>query len=38
MYYFRIFNPILQGKKFDTDGKYIRHYVPELNALPEKNI
>jgi len=34
--YFRIFNPILQGKKFDTDGKYIRHYVPELNALPEK--
>ena len=34
--YFRIFNPILQGKKFDTDGKYIRHYVPELNSLPEK--
>ena len=34
--YFRIFNPILQGKKFDADGKYIRHYVPELNSLPEK--
>ena len=34
--YFRIFNPILQGKKFDTDGKYIRYYVPELNSLPEK--
>ena len=34
--YFRIFNPILQGKKFDTDGKYIRYYVPELNSLPKK--
>ena len=34
--YFRIFNPILQGKKFDTAGKYIRHYIPELNSLSDK--
>ena len=36
--YFRIFNPILQGKKFDTNGKYIRHYVPELNSLSDKDL
>ena len=34
--YFRIFNPILQGKKFDSDGHYIRQYVPELSNLPNK--
>ncbi|QOJ15048.1 MAG: deoxyribodipyrimidine photo-lyase [Planctomycetia bacterium] len=28
--YFRIFNPISQGEKFDPDGKYVRHWVPEL--------
>lgn len=32
--YFRIFNPILQSKKFDTDGDYIRAYVPELADVP----
>lgn len=32
--YFRIFNPILQGKKFDPDGAYISQWVPELRALP----
>lgn len=32
--YFRIFNPITQGEKFDPDGNYIRHFVPELNKLP----
>ncbi len=32
--YFRIFNPILQGEKFDPDGNYIRRYVPELAQLP----
>ena len=31
--YFRIFNPALQGKKFDSDGDYVRHYVPELGKL-----
>ena len=34
--YFRIFNPILQGQKFDPMGDYTRHYVPELNNLPVK--
>lgn len=36
--YFRIFNPILQGEKFDKDGGYIRKWVPELSALPNKYI
>lgn len=34
--YFRIFNPILQAKKFDPQGKYIRRWLPELTALPDK--
>ncbi|MBB5372375.1 cryptochrome/photolyase family protein [Acidocella aromatica] len=32
--YFRIFNPVLQGQKFDPDGAYVRRYVPELAKLP----
>ncbi len=36
--YFRIFNPILQGQKFDPDGDYVRRYVPELAALPSAHI
>ena len=28
--YFRVFNPILQGEKFDPDGAYVRRWVPEL--------
>ena len=36
--YFRIFNPVLQGKKFDPDGDYIRRYVPELAGLPAGRI
>jgi deoxyribodipyrimidine photo-lyase len=32
--WFRIFNPVLQGKKFDPEGAYIRRYVPELTRLP----
>jgi deoxyribodipyrimidine photo-lyase len=36
--YFRIFNPITQGKKFDPEGKYIRKYVPELKNLPNEYI
>ncbi|MEM7463776.1 MAG: deoxyribodipyrimidine photo-lyase [Pseudomonadota bacterium] len=34
--YFRIFNPIIQGKKFDPDGTYVRKWVPELSGLPDK--
>lgn len=33
--YFRIFNPVLQGRKFDPDGTYVRRWVPELAALPD---
>ena len=36
--YFRIFNPVLQGEKFDPDGDYVRRWVPELSALPAKVI
>jgi len=32
--YFRIFNPILQGEKFDPKGDYVREFVPELAKLP----
>jgi deoxyribodipyrimidine photo-lyase len=36
--YFRVFNPILQGEKFDPDGAYVRRWVPELGALPDRLI
>ena len=36
--YFRIFNPILQGEKFDKEGEYVRKWVPELKDLPKKFI
>jgi deoxyribodipyrimidine photo-lyase len=36
--YFRIFNPVLQGAKFDPEGIYVRRYVPELAKLPDKDI
>ena len=36
--YFRIFNSVTQSKKFDTDGEYIRRWVPELGKLPSKHI
>ncbi len=31
--YFRIFNPVTQGERFDGDGAYVRRWVPELSAL-----
>ncbi len=36
--YFRIFNPVLQGKKFDPDGEYVKRFCPELGSLPSKYI
>ena len=36
--YFRVFNPVLQGKKFDPEGTYIRRYVPELRELTTPEI
>lgn len=36
--YFRIFNPVTQSEKFDSNGIYIRKWVPELKALPNKFI
>lgn len=36
--YFRIFNPVTQGERFDPDGDYVRCWVPELAALPSKFI
>ena len=34
--YFRIFNPVTQGQKFDPTGTYIRQYIPEIAKLPNK--
>jgi len=36
--YFRIFNPILQGEKFDSEGIYVKKWVKELNNIPKKFI
>ena len=36
--YFRIFNPVSQGQKFDPDGDYVRKFVPELSKMPKKHI
>jgi deoxyribodipyrimidine photo-lyase len=32
--YFRVFNPVLQGEKFDPDGVYVRRWLPEIGRLP----
>ena len=36
--YFRIFNPVLQGEKFDPEGDYVRAFCPELAKLPDSII
>lgn len=36
--YFRIFNPTTQGRKFDADGEFIRHWLPELANVPKRYI
>jgi deoxyribodipyrimidine photo-lyase len=36
--YFRVFNPVLQGKKFDPDGAYVKRYIPELRGVDKRYI
>ena len=36
--YFRIFNPVLQGERFDPDGAYVKTFVPELKDVPRRFI
>ena len=36
--FFRIFNPVLQGQKFDPDGAYVRTWLPEIGGLPDNLI
>jgi deoxyribodipyrimidine photo-lyase len=36
--WFRIFNPVLQGRRFDPDGAWVRRWVPELTGLPDRHI
>jgi deoxyribodipyrimidine photo-lyase len=36
--YFRIFNPLRQSERFDPDGEYIRHWVPELRNVKSKAV
>jgi deoxyribodipyrimidine photo-lyase len=34
--YFRIFNPVSQGERFDPEGVYVRRFVPELRGVPDR--
>ena len=36
--YFRVFNPVLQGQKYDPHGTYVRRWVPELTGVPDRFI
>ena len=36
--YFRVFNPVLQGEKFDPEGNYVRCYLPQLDKFPARFI
>ena len=36
--YFRIFNPVTQGQRFDPQGEYVKRYCPELSKMPDKYI
>lgn len=36
--YFRIFNPVTQSKRFDSEGRYLRRWLPELSALANRDI
>jgi deoxyribodipyrimidine photo-lyase len=34
--YFRVFNPVSQGKRFDPEGRFVRRWLPELARVPER--
>ncbi|KQT01392.1 cryptochrome/photolyase family protein [Cellulomonas sp. Leaf395] len=36
--YFRVFNPVTQGERFDPDGSYVRQWVPELRGIPGRAV
>jgi deoxyribodipyrimidine photo-lyase len=36
--YFRIFNPVLQGRRYDPEGAYVRRWIPELASLPAAHV
>jgi deoxyribodipyrimidine photo-lyase len=36
--YYRVFNPVTQGKKFDPDGAYVKRWVPELRGLDARHV
>jgi deoxyribodipyrimidine photo-lyase len=36
--YFRVFNPVLQGERFDPDGNFVREWISELRDVPKKFI
>ena len=36
--YFRVFNPVSQGRRFDPDGTYVRRWIPELSAVPDRYV
>lgn len=36
--YFRVFNPVLQGEKFDKEGRYVRRWIPELAKLDDRHL
>lgn len=36
--YFRIFNPVTQGEKFDPEGEFVRNYIPSLQKVPRKYV
>jgi deoxyribodipyrimidine photo-lyase len=36
--YFRIFNPVAQGRRWDPEGRYVRHWIPELRDVPDPQV
>jgi deoxyribodipyrimidine photo-lyase len=36
--YFRLFNPVRQGERFDPDGAFVRHWLPELRDVPDRHV